>query len=115
MPTEKWRKDNLDKCRASRRKWYHSHKDHAKKMIKYRRAKLRAWFSEYKKTVFCVRCGEDDTVCLDFHHRSPRNGKRELTMATFIRRGFSKKKILDHIAKCDVVCANCHRKIHAGE
>lgn len=59
----------------------------------------------------CIRCGEDDLACLDFHHRDPREKEGHLG---HIRR-FSIERIKAEIAKCDVLCANCHRKHHRNE
>src|SRR5205807_7072951 len=52
----------------------------------------------------CVDCGERDPVVLDFHHL---HGK------TFnINRAYqcSIKRILEELAKCVLLCANCHRR-----
>lgn len=59
----------------------------------------------------CVRCGESDLSCLDFHHRDRETKDAD---ATGMRR-FSLKRMLAEIAKCDVLCANCHRKHHRDE
>jgi hypothetical protein len=53
----------------------------------------------------CVDCGEDDVLVLEFDHVS---GK-----AYNIARGLSHRwwaDVLTEIAKCEVVCANCHRR-----
>ena len=60
----------------------------------------------------CIRCGETHPACLDFHHRDGKTTK-EGNIAE-IRR-FSYARIYAEIAKCDVLCANCHRKHHWGE
>jgi hypothetical protein len=54
----------------------------------------------------CVDCGEDDVVVLEFDHR---RDKLE-TVSTLSREGYSLDKLKAEIAKCDVVCANCHRR-----
>ena len=56
----------------------------------------------------CIKCGESDPSCLDFHHRDPSTKEGDLGRV----RRFSIKRILAEIAKCDVLCANCHRKHH---
>ena len=57
----------------------------------------------------CKDCGESDPVVLEFDHRDPAtksfdvgNGLASHVWAT----------VLAEIEKCDVVCANCHRKRH---
>ena len=59
----------------------------------------------------CVVCGEKDPSCLDFHHRDP--STKEGHIGEF--RHFGTKRVLAEIAKCDVLCANCHRKHHRDE
>jgi hypothetical protein len=50
----------------------------------------------------CVDCGEDDPLVLEFDHRSEKLLRASETAAG--------RPVLDEIAKCDVVCANCHRR-----
>ncbi len=59
----------------------------------------------------CARCPEKDLACLDFHHRDRSDKLGHLGVV----RRFSKARILAEIAKCDVLCANCHRKHHRDE
>ena len=61
------------------------------------------------KSVGCKYCPEKDICCLDFHHI---NDDKEYNISTMISSGYSKETLLKEIAKCEVVCANCHRKIH---
>ena len=60
----------------------------------------------------CTRCPEKDLACLDFHHR---DGKKNKLGNLGKIRSYSDKRILAEIAKCDVLCANCHRKHHRDE
>lgn len=62
-----------------------------------------------KENSKCYKCGESDECCLDFHHRDPSikrfsigTGKVQNTLST----------IKIELDKCDIICANCHRKLH---
>ena len=59
------------------------------------------------KDVPCMDCG----VCypfwiMQFDHRDP--SKKDFTIGSEGRQ-FSEQKVKDEMAKCDVVCANCHK------
>lgn len=53
----------------------------------------------------CADCGENDPVILEFDHLG--NKSFDIGQALPYRNWQS---ILDEIAKCEVVCANCHRR-----
>jgi transcription elongation factor Elf1 len=76
---------------------------------KEKRAEIRKQYQEYKKTLICSSCGEDDWICLDFHHPDP--NIKENTIGSMISSS-SFEKILKEINKCIVLCSNCHRKYH---
>jgi hypothetical protein len=75
-----------------------------------RKKALKRWLSEYKSTLQCIKCGENHPACLEFHHRNPKEKKFEVTRA--VNCLLSKERVLEEIAKCDVLCVNCHRKLH---
>lgn len=79
-----------------------------------RNRERRLWFQKLKSTFSCISCGESDSVCLDFHHRESETKRTILANnhGYSMRILHSRKAILDEIAKCDVLCANCHRKLH---
>lgn len=58
----------------------------------------------------CPRCGENDPACLDFHH----TGDEEKSFSVSHRSWRNPAVLQAEIAKCVVLCANCHRKLHAG-
>lgn len=59
----------------------------------------------------CIRCGYSKYYgALEFHHRDPKN--KVLNPVKIINRtNWEKAKI--ELDKCDLVCSNCHREIHA--
>lgn len=67
--------------------------------------------NEYKSELKCQVCGENDIVCLDFHHNNP--DEKEYNISHMVSRGYSKERIMKEINKCSVLCANCHRKLHS--
>lgn len=81
-----------------------------KKRVRHRQKELRKWFWKLKETMSCMRCAENHPACLVFHHRD--SGKKDCDVANAITHGWGKERILKEIAKCDVLCANCHRKLH---
>ena len=60
---------------------------------------------EYFKTHPCLDCGERDPVVLEFDHL--RDKLFDISAALIQRRWSA---VLAEIAKCEVVCANCHRR-----
>ena len=64
------------------------------------------------RAVGCHFCGELEPVCLDFHHRNP--AEKVFNIASCGNGGITVEMVAAEIAKCEVVCANCHRKLHAG-
>ena len=105
-------KDGLqDSCRQCSRNWYQANKEKHKKNVGKRRKQYRKSVKEfiwnYKLQNPCVDCNEPDPVVLDFDHI---NDDKEFSVANGAVRGFSIEKIKKEIEKCEVVCANCHRR-----
>jgi hypothetical protein len=79
----------------------------------YQREK-RAWFlTEVLCHVKCSECGESDYRVIDFHHLDPKT--KVFAVSKLLRRTGDKIKILDEVAKCIPICANCHRRLHWKE
>lgn len=57
----------------------------------------------------CMACGYNRYYgALDFHHREP--GTKDPTFACL--RGWSWERIVAELAKCDLLCRNCHAERH---
>jgi len=60
---------------------------------------------DFFKTHPCVDCGENDPIVLEFDHL----GEKAFTIGAKLVQ-FAWQTVLDEIEKCEVVCANCHRR-----
>jgi len=100
---------DVEKRREFRRKWYQKNKDSERRRTIEHRARIKAWYFNYKKKLKCDRCPEKHPACLEFHHKESNKENEISIMATH---GYSIKKILEEISKCVVLCSNCHRKEH---
>lgn len=58
-------------------------------------------------------CGESDVVVLEFDHRDPE--LKVLDVSTMVSNRHSWTDIIAEIEKCDVRCANCHRRKTASQ
>jgi hypothetical protein len=71
-----------------------------------RKLELRAFIDELKSKP-CSDCGNQyDPCAMDFDHI---NNDKEFDIALMITRKCSKQAILREVAKCELVCAVCHR------
>ena len=80
------------------------------KAVHKRRKKVRQMAVEYKGGR-CERCGYSKCIeALEFHHANP-SGKDFSISDNGYTRGWS--KVREELDKCILLCANCHREIHA--
>lgn len=103
-------KDPADQKRAAQAH-YQAHKEDYKARAKVARRKNRVdnqpRLLEYLREHPCVDCGEKDPIVLHFDHI----GADKLDdVSRMLHTGDFWKKILREIAKCEVVCANCHMR-----
>lgn len=61
----------------------------------------------------CSKCKENHPGCLVFHHID--KSQKEFTISDATKNGWSLKRILKEIEKCDILCANCHSILHWEE
>jgi hypothetical protein len=64
------------------------------------------WLSVYLAMWGCADCGETDPVVLEFDHV---RGEKRCNIGQKLA-DMRWKDLLGEIAKCDVVCANCHKR-----
>ena len=88
-----YKNKNKDLYNENRRKW---------------RDEIRQLIQQFK-SCGCAICGEKDVCCLDFHHLHDK--EFDISNATNV----SKERLYTELEKCIVLCANCHRKLHAGK
>lgn len=107
---------NVELSRAARRRWYERNQkqeqDRSRAAAKARRHKLTTEMHELKSSLACQKCGENHPATLDFHHRNPT--EKEFTIAYGFR-NYSADRVKMELEKCDVLCSNCHRKLHSKE
>ena len=65
------------------------------------------WLLRYLKAHPCVDCGERDLIVLEFDHV---RGKKMYKVSELARGEYSLKKLQEEVSKCEVRCANCHRR-----
>lgn len=66
----------------------------------------RQYLRQIKTDSICVDCGENDPVVLEFDHLNNKIGN----IADVVGRAWGIEKIRKEMAKCEIVCANCHRR-----
>jgi len=72
-----------------------------------RRRKIKAQCVEFLGGK-CMCCGLVDDPCVyDFHHRDP--SQKDLSFGSMSK---SFDSLKEELMKCDLLCANCHRKRH---
>ena len=63
----------------------------------------------FRDDAFCVLCGS--TIRLQFHHRRPSQKKFNVGYA-HKRNDVTIYQLIKEIAKCNLLCEMCHRKVH---
>ncbi len=78
--------------------------------VRKRRKKVRQMAIEYKGGK-CQTCGYSKCIeALEFHHADSSEKDFSISEKGYTR---SWKRVREELDKCILVCANCHREIHA--
>jgi hypothetical protein len=72
-----------------------------------RRARLAEWYRDLKAGRPCADCGGTFHYAAMVWDHVPGQGK-EVEVSRLLMQGQSKRRILEEIARCELVCANCH-------
>ncbi len=70
------------------------------------RGRARSRLREFLLGRFCLDCGESDPVVLEFDHVRP---PKICAVSRMVSNGSTWADIAAEIAKCELVCVNCHR------
>jgi hypothetical protein len=108
---ERGQRDNY--CRPCRADYHHEHyvanrARYIENTARRKRAlaeERNAYLVEFFVTHPCTDCGETDPLVLEFDHQ----GDKCFNVSAGVR-DRNWQAVLDEIAKCEVVCANCHRR-----
>lgn len=91
---------------------YNNNKGYYLKKARKRNDQIKSDLVAYLKQYFlknpCVDCGESDITVLEFDHV----GKipKFKAVSSLMRHGYPSSRIKEEIEKCEVRCANCHRR-----
>ena len=108
----RWQKDDGRQpwCKACRKVYdaaYHQRvRERRKEQRRLRKIEFMKWYRALKESLPCVDCGQHvHHAALQFDHLPGTEKRGEVG---YLMRHSSKQLILDEIAKCEPVCANCH-------
>jgi hypothetical protein len=117
----KSKKDGLQSiCRSCQQEYSEKHyfknrEEHKSLVYENKLANIKAlkeYTVEYLKTHPCVDCGETDFIVLEYDHV---RGKKRCAISYMIQNSYSLASLAAEIEKCDVRCANCHKRKSAKE
>jgi len=101
-------------CQAAYKKeWYKTHKQQVLDRNSRNKNRIRNYVRNLKIQGTCNRCSESDPSCLVFHHTEP--DQKEINISRLARDGCSLSRLKEELEKCELLCANCHRKHHFSE
>lgn len=99
------------KCHSLYRKqhYIHNKNKYIEKALRWNKKQaniLSDFLFNYLSQSKCIDCGESDIIVLEFDHRN----NKTLSIAEMYQNRYALETIREEINKCDVRCANCHRR-----
>lgn len=108
MPIKDPKKRALYHKTYMRSVWYPANKVKHQKLIKRRKEEIVRFIRKYKTDRGCSVCGYNkSSEALEFDHVK---GVKSFDLGSSKSKSCSIEKVLEEIAKCEIVCANCHRE-----
>lgn len=107
--------DGFAKCckscaKARDKKQYNKHTDERKIYLKEKsylaRERNRQFLLDFLSEHACVDCGESDPIVLEFDHQGDKNND----VSRMAHCGCSIETLKKELSKCEIRCANCHRR-----
>lgn len=106
------RREYYLRTKKQTQEYYKENKDRFAETNKKIRARNRKIINEIKVKSGCSRCGwNEHPSALEYHHLDP--SAKKLAVARFVNFSYGIETILQEIDKCTLLCANCHRIVHA--
>jgi hypothetical protein len=96
--------------RNYQKSWHQKNKAQRLARALERKEQMRVFYNQLKENLACAQYGENHPATLQFHHRDPQ--KKDFNLSEAVRQGYGVERIKREIAKCTVLCANCHAKLH---
>lgn len=104
-----------NRCKECQRRYsrahyaMHGHKHNARRYQNQKRSRVetRRRFAEYLVGKACIDCGICDTIVLEFDHV---RGQKVANLSEMVSNGWPWTQVEDELAKCEIRCANCHRR-----
>ncbi len=96
----------------SEKRTYKERRSYLLKAVQRRREKVRLMAVTHKGGR-CQVCGYERCIeALEFHHLDPTQKDFGISHKGYTR---SWEKVKEEVDKCILLCANCHREVHAGK
>ncbi|HQT82529.1 MAG TPA: hypothetical protein PLW99_00010 [Candidatus Paceibacterota bacterium] len=92
--------------------WYPKNKEKHISYVRRNKSRVTAFIEQYKRARSCVDCGfsgKEFPYVLDFDHVDG-NAVKKFNVGSWSHTVLSIEAITQEIRKCELVCANCHRK-----
>lgn len=106
----KAKNERQSKCKSCSKIYQDAHYAENKEAIslknKAKRDKYRQFVWDYLKLHPCVDCGEIDPTVLEFDHKDP----NEKDFMVSEGRNYNMDRVLEEMQKCEIRCANCHKR-----